>query len=91
MSAHVFEWHITVRKWGYHYGKVTAVSTTPMIVRAAGKTEVTEKVRAAFEAEYDDFRKFWSHDWLVREVREAIPPCPVVRDVLSGDDDGLRS
>lgn len=68
MSA-TYEWHITVRKRD-QYGTSIA-STTPAIVLAATRSEVTEKVRAAFEATYDDFRKFWSHDWTLQEVREV--------------------
>lgn len=63
-----YEWHIEVQKFN-HYGD-RIVARTPMVVIASTHPEVTTKVRAAFGATYDDFRKFWSHTWSVREVRE---------------------
>jgi hypothetical protein len=65
----LYEWHITV-KWRNHYGD-RIEKTTPAVVLAADRVEVTDKVRAAFNATFDDFRKFWSHTWDLREVREV--------------------
>jgi hypothetical protein len=64
-----YEWHIEVQQLN-HYGD-RVEQRTPMVVTAANRSEVTTKVRAAFGATYDDFRKFWSHNWTLREVREA--------------------
>ena len=68
MSA-AYEWHITVLRRNYYGDRIEA--RTPMVVLAANRNEVTEKVRAAFGATYDDFRKFWSHGWELAEVREV--------------------
>jgi hypothetical protein len=67
----IFEWHVNVRRWDHYGNRVEMV--TPAVIRAADRVEVTEKVRTAFNAEYDTFRKFWSHDWTLREVREVAP------------------
>jgi hypothetical protein len=67
--AAAYEWHITVLRRN-HYGD-RVVDRTPMVVLAADRAEVTAKVRAAFGATYDGFRKFWSHDWTLTEVREV--------------------
>lgn len=63
-----YEWHITVRRKD-DYGGLAA--SYPATIIAATRSEVTAKMRAAFEAKYDDFRKFWSHDWVLTEVREV--------------------
>jgi len=63
-----YEWYIDVSQLNF-YGDRT-ISVTPTMIIASTKAEVTEKVRAAFGATYDDFRKFWSHTWALREVRE---------------------
>ena len=68
MSGPVYEWKITVLGCDT-YGKVAY--RTPATIFAPTKTEVTAKVRAAFGATYDDFRKFWSHDWTLISVREV--------------------
>jgi len=47
------------------------VKTTPSSFIAKDKNEVTEKVRAAFNATYDDFRRFWSHGWRLVSVEEV--------------------
>ncbi|TAJ21811.1 MAG: hypothetical protein EPO65_00490 [Dehalococcoidia bacterium] len=74
-----FEWDITVRRWDYYGNKVEA--RTPAKVIAADRAEVTTKVRAMFGAKYDDFRKFWSHDWTLNSARElSMPPASEVRD-----------
>ncbi len=70
-GAPVYEWHIEVRRLN-HYGD-RIEERTPMVVVAATRYEITAKVRAAFGATYDDFRRFWSHDWTLREVREVTP------------------
>ena len=75
-DAAVFEWDVNVRRKNTYGDKI--VSTTQMTVLAATKSEVTAKVRAAFEAKYDDFRKFWSHDWTLNSVREVHPLPPGV-------------
>ena len=65
----VYEWHITVRRLNTYGDQV--VSSSPTVILAATRSEVTTKVRAAYEATYDDFRKFWSHDWTLTEMREV--------------------
>lgn len=67
MSA--YRWDVTVRRWD-HYGQKVE-SKIPMTVVASTRSEVTDKVRAAFEANYDSFRKFWSHDWTLGSVTEV--------------------
>ena len=64
-----YEWHIEVQRFN-HYGD-RVEQRTPTVIVAANRDEVTSKVRAAFGATYDDFRKFWSHGWSLREVREV--------------------
>jgi len=67
-----YRWQIVVRRLN-HYGDKIVVEI-PMTLLAANKAEVTTKVREAFEATYDDFRKFWSHTWhLVRVDEEPTP------------------
>ena len=67
-----FEWHIDVKRLNTYGDRVE--ESTPATIVAATRAEVTTKVRVAFGAQYDDFRKFWSHTWSLREVRE-VPPC----------------
>lgn len=74
-DAPLYEWDIEVRRLN-HYGD-RVESRTPAKVLASTKAEVTTKVRAMFNATYDDFRKFWSHTWAlnsVQEVQRVIPP-----------------
>ena len=70
----LYEWHIDVQRMN-HYGD-RVESRTPAVILAATRGEVTEKVRAAFGATYDSFRRFWSHRWVLREVRE-VPARPL--------------
>jgi hypothetical protein len=70
MSA--YRWQVTVRQWNTYGDRV--VSRTPMTVIAASKSDVTTKVRAAFEVTYDSFRKFWSHDWALISVDDVTTP-----------------
>lgn len=64
-----YEWTIVVRRWNTYGDKIEGV--TPAVIIAPDREQVTVKVRAAFNAKYDDFRKFWSHDWALKEVREV--------------------
>jgi len=64
-----YRWQIIVRRWDT-YGE-HVLSETPMTVFAANKAEVTTKVCDAFNASFDTFRKFWSHDWLLERVDET--------------------
>jgi len=70
----MYRWDVTVRNWDYYGYKV--VSKRSASILAANRSEVTEKVRAMFEAEYDDFRKFWSHDAVINSVCEESLPSP---------------
>lgn len=63
-----YEWHIEVQRRNHYGDRVEA--RTPMVVIAPTRELVTDKVRTAFGATYDDFRKFWSHGWSLREVHE---------------------
>ena len=63
-----YAWDITVLQYNHYGDKVE--SKTPMTVHASTKTEVTTKVRAAFDATYDEFRKFWSHGWQLNSLTE---------------------
>ena len=64
----MFRWEIEVLEYNTYGDRI--VKRTPMSLLADTKTGVTEKVRAAFEAKYDDFRKFWSHGWALVSVSE---------------------
>ena len=68
MSA-TYRWTITVRRWNVYGDRIE--SQTPTTILAATRSEVTTKVRDAFEAKYDNFRKFWSHDWTLTSVDEV--------------------
>lgn len=59
----------TVRKWNHYGDKV--VARTPASILASTDVEAQEKARVMFGATYDDFRKFWSHDFTVERVTEA--------------------
>lgn len=72
MPEHVYEWTIEVQRLD-HYGQ-RIEGRTPATVLAANRVEVTTKVRAMFNATYDDFRNFWSHTWALVSVREVQPP-----------------
>lgn len=65
----MYEWKITVRRWNTYGDKVE--ESVQATVLGATKSEVTAKVRAAFEAKHDDFRKHWSHDWTLQSMREV--------------------
>lgn len=67
----VYEWDIEVRRLNTYGDRVE--SRTPTKVLAATKGEVTTKIRAMFDATYDDFRNFWSHTWALNGVREVMP------------------
>lgn len=64
----MYRWEIEVLEYNTYGDRV--VKRTPMSVLADTKTDVTNKVRAAFEARHDDFRKFWSHNWTLLSVSE---------------------
>ena len=65
----MYEWTIMVRRWNTYGDKIEG--QVPMTILAANKSEITAKVRQAFEAQYDDFRKHWSHDWVLESAREV--------------------
>lgn len=91
MTEHIgpmYEWDIEVRRLD-HYGK-QIVARTPTKVLAATKSEVTAKVRAMFEAEYDDFRKFWSHTWALNSVHEVQHPAAISDDFAYDASDAAR-
>lgn len=71
MADPVYEWDIEVRRLNTYGDRVE--SRTPAKIRAATKAEVTTKVRAMFDATYDNFRKFWSHTWALNSVTEVAP------------------
>lgn len=64
----MFRWEIEVLEYDTYGDRI--VRRTHMSVLADTKTGVTEKVRAAFGAQYDGFRKFWSHGWSLISVAE---------------------
>jgi hypothetical protein len=64
-----YRWNVTVRRFDLYGTRVE--QRTPVAVIASDKDEVTTKVRAMFNATYDSFRKFWSHDWVLRDVEEV--------------------
>ena len=67
----MYLWKVTVRKWDGQY-KESVVSKTPATFYGRDRDSVTDKVRAAFNAEFDSFRKKWSHDWVLLEVEEVL-------------------
>jgi len=79
-----YRWHIDVKKYNLYGDRVE--STTPMTVLAETKAEVTTKVNAAFGATYDDFRKFWSHGWVLKSVEEEATA--IKAHLLDGGDRG---
>lgn len=74
----MFRWEIDVLEYNHYGDKV--VSRTPMSVLAENKVQVTDKVRTAFGATYDNFRKFWSHGWALKSVSEEPPQVPEADD-----------
>jgi len=64
----MLRWDIEVIEYNTYGDKV--VKRIPMSVLGNTKTDVTTKVRQAFEAKYDGFRKFWSHGWSLNSVTE---------------------
>lgn len=64
----IYRWDIEVRTWNTYGDRI--VRRTPMSILACSRSEVTDKVRAAFEATHDDFRKFWSHSWALISITE---------------------
>lgn len=65
----MFRFEIDVLAYDRSGDRVT--SRTPTTILAKDKAEVDEKVRVVFNATYDDFRKFWSHRWVLRAVNEV--------------------
>lgn len=65
----MFKFEIEVLKYNLYGDHVE--SRTPASILANDRAEVTEKVRAVFNATYDDFRKFWSHNWRLFGVTEV--------------------
>ena len=74
MNEPMYRWDVTVRNWDLYGDKVVLVRSASII--AANRSEVNEKVRTMFEAKYDDFRKFWSHDAVINSVCEESLPSP---------------
>ena len=70
----MYRWDVTVRNWNHYGDKVMARRGASIL--AANRSEVTENVRTMFEATYDDFRKFWSHDAVINSVCEEPLPSP---------------
>lgn len=65
----VYEWQVVVRQWNAYGDRV--VLKTPTTIQAASWPQVTDKVRDAFGATFDEFRKVWSHDWTLVDMREV--------------------
>lgn len=65
----MYRWHIIVVKYNVYGDK--RVQETPVTIFAPTREDVTGKVREAFNATYDDFRKFWSHDWVLVSMDEV--------------------
>lgn len=65
----LYEWDIEVRRLNTYGDRIETRTPTKML--ASTKAEVTTKVRAMFNAQYDDFRKFWSHTWALNSVQEV--------------------
>lgn len=65
----MYRWHVQVKTLD-HYGQ-RYTSTTPCEFIAADRADVTQQMRVAFNATYDDFRKFWSHTWFLDRM-EAV-------------------
>jgi hypothetical protein len=60
---------VMVKKYDIYGERI--VASTPTTILAKDQAEVTAKVREAFNAKYDDFRKFWSHGWTLTSVDEV--------------------
>lgn len=77
MSAPRYRFDGTVKRLDT-YGERFTTSTHTSII-AATLDEATEKARVAFGANYDTFRRFWSHRFFVDTVTEVGPvsaaPC----------------
>lgn len=67
--SEMFEWTIEVRRLNLYGDRIE--QRTPAVILAADRAEVTTKVRVAFGATYDNFRKFWSHTWALESMREV--------------------
>lgn len=64
----MYRWEIEVLQYNDYGDKV--IARYPASILAKDRAELTEKVRSAFNARYDDFRKFWSHSWSLNSVSE---------------------
>lgn len=67
----LYRWDIEVSRKNEYGDRI--VERTPAIIYARTRSEVTEKVNKAFEAKYDEFRKFNSHIWSLNSVTEVQP------------------
>lgn len=64
-----YRWFVQVRQWD-HYGH-RVVAKTPAVFIGTDRVDVTQRMREAYNATYDDFRRFWSHDWVLDRM-EAV-------------------
>lgn len=65
----IFDWSIEVRYWNDRGDRIA--KSVPATIRASTREEVTNKMQQAFGAEFDSFRRFWSHDWILKSVKEV--------------------
>lgn len=64
-----FEFSGSMLEYNLYGDKVTG--KTPATIFAGTRDEAVRKARVVFGAEWDDFRKFWSHRFVIDSVREV--------------------
>ncbi len=77
-----YRFEIVVRQWNTYRTRV--LERIPTSILATDTADVTEKVRAIFNAKYDDFRHFWSHDWELTSIHQTIEGFHATRESGSG-------
>lgn len=76
-----YRWEVEVRRWNTYGDKIAHRYRASIL--ADTKAELFDKMRAAFNATYDDFHKFWSHDLYIESMSEE-PPTPAPDAEVAG-------
>lgn len=70
MTTSTAKFRFDVKVLEYDTYGTRIIEVTQASIVAKDKAELTEKVRAVFNAKYDSFREFWSHSYSINGVSE---------------------
>ena len=84
-----FRYIVTIKKRD-SYGNI--VKTYPGIFIASDVVDLKLSIRQAVNATYDDFRRFWSHDFTIdriEEYEEPVVPVTIVNNYINKEENDV--